>query len=151
MRDDQTQKPLQGVESKSYPVREKSVFHKKTAHANQKPTVTKGRNNSRSGLKKGSVRKGSTDSLSDEMLGIIVEERSGQTFYISLIDNFVYKRKEYAVMYHYRVEDGVDSVPEMIIMRSYRDKDKQYFTSIRDKDELNTVFDVFYDRFQQSA
>ncbi|NLJ71196.1 MAG: DUF1292 domain-containing protein [Clostridiaceae bacterium] len=143
MRNDQSQKTLQGVEPGSNPVRIEQV--------REKPAVASDKQSSQRGLRKRPVKKSADDSLSDEILGIIVEERSGQAFYISLIDNFVYKGKEYAVMYHYRVEDGIDSVPEMVIMRSYRDKDKQYFTSIRDKNELNTVFDVFYDRFQQSV
>lgn len=151
MRNDQAQKPLQGVGPKSYPVRKKPVFHKNGVRGKQKPPARRSRKTFRSSLKKAPAGKGGTDSLNDEMLGIIVEERSGQTFYISLIDNFIYKGKEYAVMYHYRVEDGVDSLPEIVIMHSYRDKDKQYFTSIRDKSELDTVFDVFYDRFQQSV
>lgn len=87
----------------------------------------------------------------DEMLGIIVDQRSGQTYYISLIDNFTYKSREYAVMYNYRIEDGNIGVPEILIMRSYRDQDKQYFTSIRNQEELDKVFDIFYDRFQQSV
>lgn len=86
----------------------------------------------------------------DETLGVIQDQRSGQTFYISLIDNFTYKGKEYAVMYNYRAEDNVDSMPEISIMRTYRDQAKQYFTSIRDKKELDMIFDIFYDRFQQS-
>ncbi|NLM19677.1 MAG: DUF1292 domain-containing protein [Clostridiaceae bacterium] len=151
MRNDQAQKPLQGVEPKSYPAKQKPVFPRKAALEGQKPTAAGSKKISRRDLRKGLVKKSRADSLSDEILGIIVEERSGQTFYISLIDNFVYKRKEYAVMYHHRIEDGVGSLPEMIIMRSYRDKDKQYFTSIRDKNELNTIFEVFYDRFQQSV
>lgn len=148
MRNDQSQKPLQGVDPGSYPVRKKPVSQKNAARDKQLP-ASRSKKRSRTGSKKKTAKKSGTDSLSDEMLGIIVDERSGQTFYISSIDNFVYKGKEYAVMYHYRVEDGVDSMPEMVIMRSYRDKDKQYFTSIRDKHELNTIFDVFYDRFQQ--
>ncbi|HHU53656.1 MAG TPA: DUF1292 domain-containing protein [Clostridiaceae bacterium] len=147
MRNDNSQKPLQGVEPKSFPVRKKAASRRKSSQAEQQSTA--GKKKSRIGFRKKTVRKSSADSLNDEILGIIVDERSGQTFYISLIDNFIYKGKEYAVMYHYRVEDGINSMPEMIIMRSYRDKDKQYFTSIRDKHELNTIFDVFYDRFQQ--
>lgn len=88
--------------------------------------------------------------LADEILGVIVDQRNGQSYYISLIDNFTYKNQEYAVMYNYQMEKGKLGLPEMLIMRSYRADDKQYFTSINNEEEINTVFDIFYDRFQQS-
>ncbi len=86
----------------------------------------------------------------DEVLAVIVDQRNGYTFYVSIIDNFRYKGIEYAVMYNYRAEDFQRSMPEILIMRTYRDAEKQYFTSIRDQKELDMIFDVFYERFQQS-
>lgn len=86
----------------------------------------------------------------DEVLAVIEDQRNGHTFYVSIIDNFRYRGTDYAVMYNYRAEEYQKTMPEIIIMRSYRDSEKQFFTSIRDKSELDAVFDVFYERFQQS-
>lgn len=86
----------------------------------------------------------------DEVLAVIRDMRSGSTYYVSVIDNFQFNGVNYAVMYNYKGEDYDKLVPEILIMRSYRDQDKQFFTSVHDKKEMDTIFDVFYDRFQQS-
>lgn len=145
-------KPLKGVEAQ--------VDNKRSNFTDQSPAksnLSSGRMKQRpspkhkSRINKAKNQQRQVEDYPDEMLGIIVDQRSGQTYYISLIDNFTYKSREYAVMYNYRIEDGNIGVPEILIMRSYRDQDKQYFTSIRNQEELDKVFDIFYDRFQQSV
>lgn len=86
----------------------------------------------------------------DEVLAVIRDQRNGYTYYVSVIDNFQYNGISYVVMYNYKGQDFDKVVPEILIMRSYRDRHKQYFTSIHDKKEMDLVFDVFYDRFRQS-
>ncbi len=86
----------------------------------------------------------------DEVLAVIRDMRSGSTYYVSVIDNFQFNGVNYAVMYNYKGEDYDKIEPEILIMKSYRDRDKQFFTSVHDKKEMDTIFDVFYDRFQQS-
>lgn len=86
----------------------------------------------------------------DEVLAVIVDQRNGHTYYVSIIDNFKYKGIDYAVMYNYRAEDYERTMPEILIMRAFREHNEQYFSSIRDSKELNTIFDVFYNRYQES-
>lgn len=87
---------------------------------------------------------------SDEVLGVLLDQKTGNQFYVSLIDNFRYNGIDYAIMYNYQAGQMIGSKPEILIMRIYHDGKKQYFTSIRDKTELNTIFEVFYSRFEQS-
>ncbi|NLJ94884.1 MAG: DUF1292 domain-containing protein [Clostridiaceae bacterium] len=87
---------------------------------------------------------------SDEVLGVLLDQKTGNIFYVSRIDNFRYNGIDYAIMYNYQAGQKTGSKPEIVIMRTYRDGEKQYFTSIRNKTELNTIFEIFYSRFEQS-
>lgn len=147
-------RPLQAVEleKQSQTTSERSVARKKTIKSQkskQQAPIRKKRKSS-AGQKQKKF-KDKKRMASDEALAVIQDQRNGQTFYISLIDNFTFKGREYTVMYNYRAEDYAKSMPEILIMRTYRDNDKQYFTSIRDKSELDMIFNIFYDRFQQST
>lgn len=87
----------------------------------------------------------------DDVLAVLHDERSGKEYYVSVIDCFEFKHREYTVMYNYRPEDGKTREPEIVVMRSYRGKDgEKYFTSIRGKRELEIVFEVFYQRYHQA-
>lgn len=87
----------------------------------------------------------------DDVLAVLHDERSGKEYYVSVIDVFEFKHREYTVMYNYRPEDGKTREPEIVVMRSYRGKDgEKYFTSIRGKRELEIVFEVFYQRYHQA-
>lgn len=85
----------------------------------------------------------------DEVLAVLSDQESGREAYVSLIDRFTYRAREYSVMYHYRPDDKRRLDPQLVIMRSYRNRDgEEYFTSIRRQQELEIVFEIFYERFR---
>ncbi len=133
---------LEGVKTPGYRKQERRLS------AAQKPPISRTANSSEP-IPRKSIKR--TNKIADdEVLGVIRDQRNGYTYYVSVIDNFQYNGVNYVVMYNYKGEDYDKIVPEILIMRSYRDHDKQYFTSIHDRKEMDIVFDVFYDRFQQS-
>lgn len=88
----------------------------------------------------------------DDVLAVINDLRTGQDYYVSLLDSFIFGDHEYAVMYNYEPDNGDHQEPELVVMRFYRDLDgNQYFTSIRDKKELEMVFEIFYERFARAS
>lgn len=105
------------------------------------------KNRLRPGRAKGGKRQKAAE---DEVLAAIVDQRNGHTYYVSIIDNFKFKGIDYAVMYNYRAENYENTMPEILIMRTFRDHNEQFFSSIRDKKELDMIFDVFYNRYQES-
>lgn len=99
------------------------------------------------------MRQGSGDlsfSARDEALAVLVDEHSGREYYVSLVDSFDFRDQEYVVVYNYEPESIAEKSPEIVLMRAYRAKDgTRYFTSIRSKQELEMIFEVFYDRFSE--
>ncbi|NLC25383.1 MAG: DUF1292 domain-containing protein [Fastidiosipila sp.] len=90
-------------------------------------------------------------SIDDDVLAILSDERSGREYYVSMLDNFPYKGRVYSVMYNYEPDDGKHRDPEIVIMRSWRDDSgEQLFSSIRDRKELDAVFEVFFSRYLES-
>lgn len=84
----------------------------------------------------------------DNQLVVINDLANGKEYYISVIDAFEFRGKDYCVMYHYRPEVSRKEEPEIILMRSYKGSDgSRYFCSIRSKKELALVFELFYQRY----
>jgi hypothetical protein len=93
----------------------------------------------------------SRDRAEDQVLAILVDERNGREYYVSIIDVFTLDGTTYSVMYNYEPDDGSRSDPEIVIMRSWRDKTgEQAFASITNKKELDRVFDFFFERYTDS-
>lgn len=85
------------------------------------------------------------------MLAVLVDERNGREYYVSMIDTMLVDSREYSVMYNFEPDDGSHFPPEIVIMRSYRLPDgNQYFTSILHKKELDEVFEEFFRRYEAS-
>lgn len=88
----------------------------------------------------------------EEVLAVIVDINSGREYYMSFIDSFQIKGRDYVVMYNYEPDDGNHAEPEIAIMRAERHTSgEQYYKSIRDKAELNSAFAMFYRRFEQGS
>jgi len=88
----------------------------------------------------------------EEILAVIVDINNGHEYYMSLIDSFQIKDREYVVMYNYEPDDGNHAEPEIAIMRSeHHTNGEQYFKSIKNKKELDAAFEYFYRRFEQSG
>lgn len=84
----------------------------------------------------------------DEVLSVLTDEANGREYYVSMIDTFEFQKREYAVMYNVRSEDDRRHEAEIVIMRTYRDKDgSRYFSSLRSRRELAIVFELFYQRY----
>ncbi len=93
----------------------------------------------------------SRDRAEDQVLAILVDERNGREYYVSIIDVFTLDGTTYSVMYNYEPDDGSRIDPEIVIMRSWRDENgEQAFSSITNRKELNRAFDCFFERYTDS-
>jgi hypothetical protein len=88
----------------------------------------------------------------EDVLAVLVDIDNGHEFYMSFIDSFLMKNREYLVMYKYEPDDGSHAEPEITILRSERHSDgEQYFLSIKDRHELDAAFEMFFRRFEESG
>ena len=86
----------------------------------------------------------------DELI-VIRDVSTGKDYFLSIIDNFYYKDKEYIVMSNYAPDNGNHDKPELVIMRTeYSKNGEQLFYSIKDGTELETAFTFFMRRFYDS-
>ena len=87
----------------------------------------------------------------DELV-VIKDVSNGKHYYLSVVDTFVYSKKEYVVMYNYDPDDGNHEKPELVIMRTeFTPKGDQLFYSIKDSDELEVAFSCFMRRYYNSS
>lgn len=87
----------------------------------------------------------------NEVLAIITDQRNGKEYYVAMMDSFIYDSREYSVMYNYEPDSAEHIDPEIVIMRTYRDTEgNQFFTSVRNRNEMNIVFEIFYERYMRS-
>ena len=88
---------------------------------------------------------------SDGVLAILVDERSGREYYVSILDSFSRAGQTYTVMYNYEPDDGSRANPEVVIMRSWKDANGEHvFSSITSKKELDRAFESFFERYTDS-
>lgn len=86
----------------------------------------------------------------DELI-VINDVSTNKNYYLSVIDDFFYKEKEYIVMSNYTPDNGEHTDPELVIMETkFNDKGSQIFISIRDENELEVVFSLFMRRYYDS-
>lgn len=86
----------------------------------------------------------------DELI-VINDVSTNKNYYLSVIDDFFYKEKEYIVMSNYTPDNGEHADPELVIMETkFNDKGSQIFISIRDENELEVVFSLFMRRYYDS-
>ena len=88
----------------------------------------------------------------EDVLAVLTDIDNGHEYYMSMIDSFQMKNREYAVMYNYEPDDGRHADPEIIILRSERHASgEQYFTSIKNRHELDAAFEWFFKRFEEAG
>jgi len=88
----------------------------------------------------------------EDVLAVLVDIDNGHEYYMSIIDSFQIKDREYVVMYHYQPDDGSHAEPEITILRAERHTDgEQYYLSIKNRQELDVAFDHFFKRFEASG
>ena len=87
----------------------------------------------------------------DQDLLVIEDMDNGFEYFFYQLDTFSYENVEYMCLASYEPDLGYHSEPELVIMRTKFDENGlRMFQSIRDRQELEKVFDVFYDRMQES-
>ena len=87
----------------------------------------------------------------EDELVVIRDVSNNKEYYLSVIDTFVYAKKEYVVMYNYVPDDGNHDKPELVIMRTeFTSKGDQLFYSIKDGKELEIAFSYFMRRYYNS-
>ncbi len=87
---------------------------------------------------------------SDELIAIR-DVSTNKDYFLSVVDDFFYKEKEYIVMTNYAPDNGNHDNPELVIMETqFNEKGDQIFISIRDKNELEVAFSVFMRRYYDS-
>ncbi|MCR5593655.1 MAG: DUF1292 domain-containing protein [Saccharofermentans sp.] len=87
---------------------------------------------------------------SDELIAIR-DVSTNKDYFLSVVDDFFYKEKEYIVMSNYAPDNGNHDNPELVIMETqFNEKGDQIFISIRDKNELEVAFSVFMRRYYDS-
>ncbi|MGI6157426.1 MAG: DUF1292 domain-containing protein [Saccharofermentanales bacterium] len=88
------------------------------------------------------------DRSDDHVLAILVDQRSGREYYVSVLDTFAIGGQTYTVVYNYEPDDGSRSYPEIVILRSWKEPNgDQVFSSITRKKELDRAFDYFFERY----
>ncbi len=93
-----------------------------------------------------------SDSKPDEEVAVIVEAQSGAEYYMFIIDFFKIEKKSYVVMVPYEPDRVKTKDDEIVIMHSSVAKNgDQLYVSIRDKKELESAFDTFFKRFEEST
>lgn len=86
----------------------------------------------------------------DELI-VIRDVSTNKDYYLSVVDDFFFKEKEYIVMYNYAPDDGNHEAPELVIMETkFNSRGDQIFISIRDKSELEVAFAMFMRRYYKS-
>ncbi len=97
------------------------------------------------------LREGNRRRAGDGVLAILVDERSGREYYVSLLDSFSIGGQTYTVMYNYEPDDGRRASPEVVIMRSWKDENGEHvFSSVTSRKELDRAFDYFFERYTGS-
>ncbi|MDI9460569.1 MAG: DUF1292 domain-containing protein [Saccharofermentanales bacterium] len=87
----------------------------------------------------------------DEVLAVLVDDKRGREYYVSMIDSFQISGRSYTVMYNFEPDIGTHPEPELVIMRNYQDENGDpVFVSIRSRKELDEAFDEFFRRYEQS-
>jgi len=96
--------------------------------------------------------KDSRTEVPDEEVAVIVDVDSGAEYYMFMIDTFSMGRYTYCVMVPYEPERVRSKDAELIIVRSQQAKNgDQLYISIKDKKELESAFENFYKRFEESG
>lgn len=89
---------------------------------------------------------------SEDELVVIRDVSNNKDYFLSIVDTFVYAKKEYVVMYNYVPDDGNHEKPELVIMRTeFTNKGDQLFYSIKDSNELEIAFSCFMRRYYGSV
>lgn len=83
-----------------------------------------------------------------DVLAVLEDIDNGNEYYVSIVDSFSVADREYVAMSAYEPPSRRASEPEFILMRfDTGEHGERYYRSIRNKRELETVFEVFFSRY----
>lgn len=86
---------------------------------------------------------------SDEIM-VLEDLDNGREYYLYAIDRFTVRGRPYAMLASFEPDEGKRRIPNLVMMRyQLSDNGQQYYTSIRNEEELDEAFDVFYDRLEK--
>ncbi len=110
------------------------------------PTKKHDSNSSNSSKKKlDSVRQ-------EEEVAVIVDVQTNAEYYMFIVDYFKIDNKSYVAMIPYEPATFRTKKSELILLRSQVAKNgDQLYISIRNKKELESAFDTFFKRFEESS
>ncbi len=98
------------------------------------------------------VKKAKDHVQQDEEVAVIVDVQSNAEYYMFIIDTFRIDKRAYAVMVPYEPASIQSKKSELVILRSQIAKNgDQIYIAIRNKKELESAFDVFFERFEEST
>lgn len=84
----------------------------------------------------------------DDVLAVLEDVDNGNEYYLSIVDSFTVDGREYVAMGSYEPDDGTHREPEFVLMRfDIGPQGEHYYQSIRNRKELNRVFDIFFERY----
>lgn len=84
----------------------------------------------------------------NETLAVIEDIDNGHEFYVTMVDKFEFFGRQYVAMSVFDPEATSKDEPEFVLMRFDTDENGEHFyQSIRNKSELDSVFDHFFDRY----
>ena len=98
------------------------------------------------------IKKSKDASQQEEEVAVIVDVQSNAEYYMFIIDSFRIDRRSYTVMIPYEPASVQSKKSELVIMRSQVAKNgDQLYIAVRNKKELESAFDVFFERFEEST
>ena len=88
----------------------------------------------------------------EEEVAVIVDLQTNTEYYMFIIDSFRIEKRSYTAMIPYEPERIRSRKSELVILRSQVAKNgDQLYLSIRNKKELESAFDTFFRRFEESS
>lgn len=90
--------------------------------------------------------------MPEEEVAVIVDVQTKAEYYMFVVDSFKIDKRTYTVMIPYEPDRVRSRDAEVVILRSQIAKNgDQLYVSIRDKKELESAFEIFYKRFEESS
>lgn len=100
-----------------------------------------------------SEAKGRTEASGDNLLAVLEDVDTGLEYYLDIVDQFRLNGREYVALIPY-MDKRDPRDPEFVLLRLLSgdgQNESTLYESIRDKQELQAVFDYFFSRYEQST
>ena len=99
-----------------------------------------------------SISKKPDNARPEEEVAVIVDVQTNAEYYMFIVDCFKIDNRSYVAMIPYEPAHFRSKKSELVILRSQVAKNgDQLYISIRNKKELESAFDTFFKRFEESS